>query len=81
MATTTDVRISKPGTDGDLYYRDSAGHLVPLPIPGDADTVSYVLSIVDGLPAWRAAGSDSVFAGLYPAADLFPDATIYPEGA
>lgn len=78
MATTTDVQITKPGAEGDLYYRQSDGVLIPLPIPSDADTVSYVLGISAGVPAWRTA-SENAFAGLFPALDLFPDTTLFPE--
>lgn len=79
MATTPDVRITKPGTLGDIYYRNATGALVPLPIPGDAATKSYILGIDAGVPAWRAASGDSVFAGLYPSSELYPDSTVYPE--
>lgn len=80
MATTSDVRITKAGGEGDLYYRAANGVLIPLAIPGDWATTNYVLAIVAGIPAWREAGSDAVFAGLYPSAELFPGSDIYPEG-
>jgi hypothetical protein len=52
------------GAVGDIWYQGAGGVWVRLPIPGDHASVTYVLGIAAGVPAWIALGSIVTGAGF-----------------